>query len=231
MNAVLQISKAVLPERTGKYLRRQHRTLVFNRAMRRYLANPVDSWQRQPALLSDLIYGWGNETYSAREEYLSACLRHAVTCHGPVLECGSGLTTLLVGALLQRCGGFLYSLEHEPAWSRVVRTSLDRYGVHRAEVIDAPLIRYGHFAWYSVPFESLPAKLALVICDGPPANTYGGRYGLAPLMRKRLADGTVILLDDAARYHEQAILRRWSIELGRRFEMHGQERPYARLAI
>ena len=231
MNVVLKFAKAVLPDRVGRSLRREHRTLVLRRAMRVFLADPIISWQRNPRLLSDLIYGWGNETFSAREEYLSACLEHALVRRGSILECGSGLTTILVGALLERCGGSLCALEHDAAWYEKIGACLEHYGIHCAHVVHAPLINYGTFSWYDVPLEALPQRISLIICDGPPAGTPGGRYGVVPLMRERLAPGSVVLLDDAGREQEHAIADRWSAELGRRYEMFGEEKPYARIAI
>jgi hypothetical protein len=74
----------------------------------------------------------------------------------------------------------------------------------------APLEEKGEFAWYRVP-NGLPDWFALVICDGPPGTTEGGRYGLMPVMRERLT-GSIIVLDDTNRTKEQAILNRWCSE-------------------
>src|SRR5207247_10369806 len=48
-----------------------------------------------------------------------------------------------------------------------------------------------------------------VVCDGPPAGTRGGRFGLLSVIGDRLPAGAVILLDDADRDTEQHTLRRW----------------------
>ncbi|HZF15728.1 MAG TPA: hypothetical protein VE046_07280 [Steroidobacteraceae bacterium] len=226
----LQVAKAVLPDRTGKFLRRKHRAWVFDRAMRRFLTNPCGSWQERPELLSDLIYGWGNESFSAREEYLAACLRHALLPQTAVLECGSGLTTLLVGAILQQKGSTLCSLEHDPDWRARVRAALVRFRIGCVRVVFAPLTDYGGYSWYGPDFEALPWDISLVICDGPPADTPGGRYGAIPQIRERLLEGAVVLLDDAGRAEERRIVARWADELGRGFEIFGEEKPYARIA-
>lgn len=116
-----QIGRAVLPARSGEYLRGKRRAWMFSRAMREYVEDPVGSWQRNRGLISELIYGWHNERFSAREEYLRACLRHALGHCGSILECGSGLTTILIGGTLS-----------EPA-VRCARSSTMRHGasVHR----------------------------------------------------------------------------------------------------
>jgi hypothetical protein len=77
----------------------------------------------------------------------------------------------------------------------------------------APLSDYGEFAWYGSPeLESMPNNFSLVIADGPPENTKGGRYGLLPVMHAQLAPGAVILLDDAERVSEQTVLNQWQAQ-------------------
>jgi hypothetical protein len=65
----------------------------------------------------------------------------------------------------------------------------------------------------------MPPAFQLVICDGPPGETPGGRYGLWPVLGQRLAPGAVILLDDADRPGEEEVLRRWSTEARMRVDM------------
>ena len=74
-------------------------------------------------------------------------------------------------------------------------------------------------------------QFALVVCDGPPADTVGGRYGLVPIMRDRLAPGCAILLDDAEREHERAIARRWQLELGATHQFVADDKPFIRLIV
>ena len=49
----------------------------------------------------------------------------------------------------------------------------------------------------------------LVICDGPPGCTQGGRYGLVPVMDKQLAENCLVILDDTHRKAEQRIIDVW----------------------
>jgi len=71
----------------------------------------------------------------------------------------------------------------------------------------------------------------MVICDGPPGATKGGRYGLVPVMKDRLRTGSFILLDDAAREQEQEIARRWMSELDASIETIGDAKPYISLTL
>jgi hypothetical protein len=58
----------------------------------------------------------------------------------------------------------------------------------------------------------MPLEFRLVICDGPPGATAGGRYGLLPVLGERLAAEATILLDDSDREGEAEVLQRWMAE-------------------
>jgi hypothetical protein len=156
-----------------------------------------------------LAEGWGNQGFAAKTDYLRQVAKLAATTESPILECGSGLTTLLLGRLAGRRGVEIWSLEHISEWCHRVNRTLERYRLP-VNCVHAPLVDHGEFDWYDVP-ANLP-KFSLVICDGPPANTRGGRYGLLPILHQRLS-GAKVLLDDASRPNEQAILERWRKEV------------------
>ena len=231
MNRSLRIVKAVVPAGARRLLRAAHRRFVFGRAMRRFLRHPEASLRGERSVIRDLVYGWGNETWSALDDYLVACLDRALSTSGPVLECGSGLSTLLVGAIAQRRGYRHWALEHTPQWAEKVARHLERYGIRSVVLSAKPLKDYGEFCWYDPPMEMMPDDFALVVCDGPPSDSKGGRYGLVPVMRERLADGCVILLDDAHREAEQAIVRRWGAELGITAQTFGSSDRYFEISV
>jgi hypothetical protein len=231
MNQLLSIGKSVLPSRIRRLLRAVHRDLVFLRAMKRFLKDPDACTHPGNPTVMDLIYGWGNESWSAQDEYLANCLDHALAAHGPILECGSGLSTILVGAIAKKRGQHHWALEHTPAWATKVQRYLSRYKLDSVVLCVKPLKDYGDFCWYDAPLESMPGDFALVVCDGPPGHTKGGRYGLVPIMRERLKPGCVILLDDAGREQELAIARRWETELGARFTILGSTKPHLEMTV
>lgn len=72
---------------------------------------------------------------------------------------------------------------------------------------------YGGFDWYDVESVQLPDTIGLVVCDGPPGTSRGGRYGLVPILKDRLAPGCIILIDDTDRAGERDIVDRWCTEL------------------
>ena len=219
-----RLSKAI-ERRIGKRLQ-QYR---FWRAMRRFLGEVQHGQDVGHDLLAELIQGWGN-TWSAQTEYLDACLREARTTNGPILECGSGLSTLLIGAVAQSRGTRVWSLEHDPKWAEIVQKYLQKYRIFSVTVSLAPIRSYGDFDWYALPsLQTLPGKISLVICDGPPGGTRGGRYGLVPVMLDKLGQDCVLLLDDGAREQERLIAGRWGQMIMAKPELIGAEKPYYRL--
>jgi hypothetical protein len=201
-----------IPPRAGP-VKTAARNLVdlarFTLAARRFRV--VSASSRSKAL-PPLRTAWGNPGFTADVSYLLAVLDYAEGERGQILECGSGLTTLLLALSSPHA---VWSLEHMEEWQRHVQTRLRLAGTE-ANVLLARLTSYGPFQWYEVP-AVLPRELRLVVCDGPPGTTPGGRYGLLPLLGDRLPKGTVILLDDARRLDEQRVLQRWEKEAGWRY--------------
>jgi len=225
------IAKRVLPGRAREALRLAHREFVFRRAMKRFLASPESCALPGSPVLDDLIYGWGNDAWSALGEYLAACMRHASEAKGPILECGSGLSTILIGAIAQRWGQPHWALEHSPEWATRVRKYLTQYGIDSVVLCVEPLKDYGAFSWYDPPLATMPESFSLVVCDGPPASTRGGRSGLVPIMRERLKPGCVLLLDDGAREQELALAKLWEGELGASSAVLGATKPYIEMTV
>jgi Methyltransferase domain len=163
-----------------------------------------------PRRLQRLRWAWGNPN-SAAVEYLVAVTSAASTSRGPILECGSGLTTVLLGAVARRTGGTVTTLEHSSWWARHVRWSVRTAG-GAVDYRRVPLRDFGEFEWYdSGP---LPDGITLVVCDGPPATSGGGRFGLMPTCSRHLAAGAQVFLDDFERESEQAVAARWENEFG-----------------
>ena len=180
----------------------------LRRAMRHVLALPTGVAPERP-LLAELRAAWGNDRCAADLDFLSEVARLAAVTLGPVLECGSGLTTLLLGALAARRGVEVWALEHEPEWRRRVAASLRDHKAGQVYLWFSPLSDYGEFVWYAAPLPLMPDAFRLVVCDGPPGGTRGGRVGLLSVIGDRVPAGAVILLDDAARDGERHAVRRW----------------------
>jgi len=226
---LLQIGSAS-SSRAKQYLRQHHRRFVFGRGLRSFRRLPP-AVPPSPDQLQALTYGWNNDGWSASPEFMQEVLNCAWQARGPILECGSGLSTLLLGIVADRTGATVLSLEHDGFWAEHVRSALKIHNIGSVEVHHAPLRSFGDHWWYSVEADALPDRIALVVCDGPPGDIPGGRYGLLPAARSRLANGCVLLLDDAARPDERRVVERWQGELGVPSTLLGPDKPFARLIV
>jgi hypothetical protein len=216
--------KNLIPLRVRTYGRkRQHAwqcSVALRRGIRRLKKDPRgcdQTWRY-------LVDGWDNKRWSAGVEYLDAVAAAAVAERGPILECGSGLTTLVLATIARRTRSPVWTLEHDARCFQLVQSRLHQFGLS-ANVRFTPLHDYGDFDWYGIDASELPT-FSLVVCDGPPKASRGGRVGLLPVLGERLAPGCVILLDDAARADERDILRRWASDVRLHYDIRG-ERPFA----
>lgn len=221
---ILERLKDLLPSRLRRRLRARHRERVLARAIAR-IRQRDDYVPLSDQTVEDLLYGWGNE-WSLKEELITELWHRAWHTRGPVLECGSGLSTLLLGIAAERMDYEVFSLEHDESWHATVSDAVEHLRLTRVRVIAAPLVMHNGYAWYDAPGE-FPADFSLVLCDGPPAATMGGRYGLLAELRPSLAQDCVILLDDAARDGEQEVLVRWTAEHNVTHQLAGREKPFA----
>src|SRR5215471_12830934 len=222
--------RLISPPALRRHLRLAHKRYTFRRSIGRFYRDPRKAARSTDALLGDLVYGWGNEGWSAFPEFLSACVGHALATKGAILECGSGLTTILLGLLAKQQRNIVWALEDSQEWSATVNGVLRRHRIDSVRLRTAPLRNFGGFYWYDPPLSEMP-EFSLVICDGPPAQTPGGRYGLLPVMREKLCNGAVVLLDDAKREDDRGIGRRWAAEFNMSYEILGSDRPFVRLTL
>jgi len=157
-----------------------------------------------------LAAAWGNLGYAAGFSYLKNVGERVQQVSGSILECGSGATTLLIAALTKGRGLDCIVLEHNRAWYEYLASMLGELGFDHVHLVYAPLKNFGSYLWYDAPMELFAKRIDLVICDGPPGTTPGGRYGLMPVMGSALAKDCVILLDDTHREAERQIIDVWS---------------------
>jgi predicted O-methyltransferase YrrM len=154
-----------------------------------------------------------------------------------VVELGSGVSTVVLSRLERELGGSVIAVEHSPEWAAWVRRALERDGLEDvATVIEAPLrphpLSLDGAPWYDQDeLGALPRDgVELLLVDGPPGYGAGmsrSRHPALPTLEGRLADGALVVLDDAERQGEREILDAWERDLEWRFD----RRPAERIAI
>jgi len=163
-------------------------------------------------LLQSLVTCWANP-WSVDSVFLTSMLHWLQETSGPVLECGSGLTTIVLATAASSTGRRSLSLEQDERFEGRLAPALPRRIRPWMDCKVVPLVSYGEFDWYDVETVPLPKRVGFVVCDGPPGTARGGRYGLVPLLKDQLAPGCIVLIDDTNRAAERGIVDRWCTEL------------------
>ena len=157
-----------------------------------------------------------------------------------IVECGSGISTILIGRMLKQLGGgHLYSLEEDANWHRVMTHAVEHDGLADCvTLIHAPLEHHPESGapWYDVPSAGrvyeLVKRIDLLLVDGPKSVSQYSRYPALPYFAALLDESSLIVLDDSKRPAEKAVIRRWKESYNLSVEempgsLHGQS--YVRL--
>jgi Methyltransferase domain len=138
-----------------------------------------------------------------------------------ILECGSGVSTVLLARLLhERERGVLTSLEHDAHWATLIQDHLRREHLDQiARVVHAPL--QGHPPWYLL--DEMPDEIDLLIVDGPPAFEPGNGARRAPALARfddNLVHDAAVILDDIDRPGERQVIAAWETSTSWRFQLN-----------
>jgi len=133
-----------------------------------------------------------------------------------IVETGSGVSTLILAYCLRRLGGGrIVALEHDEAYAARGTAEIERHGLSDvARVIRAPLIPVKiegrEWRWYDPARLTERQPIEMLVVDGPPAVTQEmARYPALPLLRSRLADDVIVVVDDHDRDDERRMVKLW----------------------
>jgi hypothetical protein len=176
------------------------------------------------AEMEDLLRTWGNP-YAATPDLLYTIMLLTREADGPILETGSGLSTLVMALSTHQD---IHTFEHSPVWAQFIENHLAKNGLTNVTLHCEPLKDYGDHEWYEIP-EDLP-HFSMVVCDGPPSRgphgemLKGGREGL--MMLRDQVQGARFVFDDASNHHGNAV-HDLAEKLGIEIKVFGEVREYA----
>lgn len=157
-------------------------------------------------------FQYAANNYAADAGVLAVVTGVARKCRGPIIETGSGLSSVFMGAV---SGQAVYSLEHVERYAAQTVAWCEEAGVSNVGVCCAPMKDF----WYDVDKFPLPAKFALGFCDGPP-RMYGTRMKFFEVLAHRCE---VIVVDDIKTDHNFAReVNAWAEANGRTMQVLGR---------
>ena len=181
-------------------------------------------------LVADVCAGWGDASLAGGDGFVTTCLAEAARGTGPVLQCGAGLMTLLLGIVAERADTHLWTLEHDVHQANAVRSWLQQYEISKAHVIAAPPDIVEGCASYVVDYARLPANFALVVCEGSSA-VPGSAQGVLTRVGEHIHPQGVILVHHAKRRRDVEFLAQWSKQAGASMVLKGKLEPFVKIAM
>lgn len=135
---------------------------------------------------------------------------------GQIVELGSGISSLICCYGIEKNGqGALFSLDHDKEYANRTREMLRKHEVDQfSTIVHTPLVKQTiddkNCTWYDCSSIDCPKNIDLLIVDGPPFKTQTrARYPALPYFYSRLSPSATIVIHDALRDEESAIIDNW----------------------
>ncbi|MDX1811035.1 MAG: class I SAM-dependent methyltransferase, partial [Gammaproteobacteria bacterium] len=143
--------------------------------------------------------------WGALEDVLAMCAIMAKKANGPILETGTGLTTIALAAATDQP---VYCLEHDSRWVGELEKMINEAGITNIHVLLCD-IKDGY---YEIP-KDLPKHFSLALNDGPP-RLLGDRMQFF----EHFGDIENIIVDDADNTKYSDYLTKWCDNNGRKID-------------
>jgi len=181
--------------RLASFLRRKNGIAVAT------LLEAIKTKSETYALIADALQEWGNIPYSGDADVYATIIQMAREANGPILESGTGLSTLLMATA--NPNHLVTSYDNDIEWYQRTKTLLEGFGVTNVDLKCAPLKDHGTFAWYDADLGD--SRYAMFFCDGPPRYNKGQRMG----SQLWIPRAEKVVFHDADDAYVKAILDRW----------------------
>ena len=199
------VGKTVFRSSLGQTLRRVNNETIA------HVAKVLGQGEESIDTIEELHTAIGN-TYSIDVDGLTTLMLLARRSDGPIIETGSGLSTLIMAA--SNPDQIVYCIEHDPAYAKKLRQWAATAGLKNIGLCLCP-IKDG---WYDLTDMELPEHFGLALNDGPPRNE-GRREDFFEHFGDK-AD--VIYVDDAADPGVKNWLEDWCEQNGQHVDFVGR---------
>ncbi|RYM34012.1 hypothetical protein ERX46_08585 [Brumimicrobium glaciale] len=178
-----------------------------------------------------IMHDWTVSSDYASEVVNSILLNNG----GTILDIGSGISTVLYGAAIKKCGkGRVISLEHSKEYYDKTISLIREHKLEDiCEIHYCPLKEYviagKKWLWYDIEKVKLPKELAIISVDGPPGDTqHLARYPVLPILISTVSLNTIIYLDDANRDEEQEIAKQWKNQFNLNLDYNNSNKGFVK---
>ena len=154
---------------------------------------------------------YGNERYISTEEILLSLILFSRQIKGDILECGCGLSTIVMAAANPE--NTIYALEQEVTYALWVQSLIDCYSLKNVKILQTPVVD----GWYKIP-KGLP-DFDMVYCDGP----RGERSKMYDAVSDKVKKNAIMVFDDYGFRTLEEDLKKW----GSNYNIMGGYRKFA----
>ena len=142
---------------------------------------------------------YDDNKFGASNDVLSIAVGFAAKANGPIIEAGSGLTTVLMAAATEHT---VYCLEHHEGYAERLRMMAREAGVGNIGLCVCPI----KDNWYDLTGKTLPKHFSVGLNDGPPRQL-SNRHGFMDVFGEQV---DVMVCDDADDQEYRTYLTSWS---------------------
>ncbi len=150
-------AKSIVTDSLGAHLRRIEGTTLW------HVAQLIRNGDETNADFYEAV-DFSNNMFGVQADVLALCVWLAREAKGPIIEAGSGLTTIMMAAA--NPDHYVYCLEHSTDWADRTIYMAQQAGIRNIAMCHCP-IQEGWYDLSEVEAE-LPKEFALGLVDGPP---------------------------------------------------------------
>lgn len=173
----------------------------------RHVASEIQAGRVTLDLINEAAEAAGNHVHVPNGDFLVSCIEFARQAKLPVLELGSGLSTVLMAA----AGAKVVALDESSEWAETTDRMAQKAGVDgNVTIWHAPIAG----GWYTVP-PGLGNDFAFLVVDGPE-----DVYSRFAFIQALPSIPRVVIFDDMDRPEMAERARQWAAASGRDVAVH-----------